>query len=437
MKKLTALIFASVLCIGLKAQTPVDTLAVIDTYRARLDSLAHDFVGEFGSDEMDISNNPLYFRLFMPMTLYRSAIADAIEPENDGKSEDSDDLLPIEDLNAQDDDLMKRINETLVQVYLDHPDLVQITETELMGSKNIEKVSPDQVFGIDVADSRARVVRPTLEKRPEIVVSKPHYWKTYGKFSGKYTQSKYSDNWYQGGKSNHSLLASTTLEAKYAKKNTNWDNKLEMKLGYYTTDVDGETKFKTNDDLLRFTTKWGLKAWKSWNYTAQIQAYTQFMPVWDNKVPTKLKSKFMAPAYANLALGMDYKPKFKNKDLTLSVIVAPYSYDCRYSCVDSIATNFGIEKGKNFKKSIGSKIDTNLKWKFLKDFTYNGKMQYYTTFKMVQFNFENTLDYKLNKYFSLQLFVHWRFDDSVKKKAGIDTYHQYKELLTLNFNYSW
>ncbi|MCQ2065505.1 MAG: DUF3078 domain-containing protein, partial [Bacteroidaceae bacterium] len=298
MKKLTALIFASVLCIGLKAQTPVDTLAVIDTYRARLDSLAHDFAGEFGSDEMDISNNPLYFRLFMPMTLYRSAIADAIEPENDGKSEDSDDLLPIEDLNAQDDDLMKRINETLVQVYLDHPDLVQITETELMGSKNIEKVSSDMVFGIDVADSRARVVRPTLEKRPEIVVSKPRYWKTYGKFSGKYTQSKYSDNWYQGGKSNHSLLASTTLEAKYAKKNTNWDNKLEMKLGYYTTDVDGETKFKTNDDLLRFTTKWGLKAWKSWNYTAQIQAYTQFMPVWDNKVPTKLKSKFMAPAYA-------------------------------------------------------------------------------------------------------------------------------------------
>jgi hypothetical protein len=214
-----------------------------------------------------------------------------------------------------------------------------------------------------------------------------------------------------------------------------------MKLGYYTTEVDGETKFRTNDDLLRFTSKFGLKAWESWYYSAQFQGYTQFMAVFDTKVPTKLKSKFFAPAYGNISLGMDYKPKFKNKNITLSVMLSPLSYNCRYVSVDSIATNFGIDKGKNFKYTIGSRLDANVKWKFLTDFTWTSKTQYYTSYESTEINLENTLDYKLNKYFSLQLFCHWRFDDSVKRKkdkqGNLMGYGQFKELLTLNFNYAW
>ena len=132
------------------------------------------------------------------------------------------------------------------------------------------------------------------------------------------------------------MLAQVTLEANYAKKQATLDNKLEMKLGYYTTEVDGNTKMKTNEDLLRMTTKFGLKAWQSWYYSAQIQGYTQFMAVYDNKVPTKLKSKFFAPAYGNISIGMDYKPKFKNNNITLSAQLSPLSYNCRYVSVDSI-----------------------------------------------------------------------------------------------------
>ena len=46
---------------------------------AWFDSLAVEYAEEL--DVQDISDNPLYFRLFMPLALYNSAIDDAIVPE--------------------------------------------------------------------------------------------------------------------------------------------------------------------------------------------------------------------------------------------------------------------------------------------------------------------------------------------------------------------
>jgi len=262
------------------------------------------------------------------------------------------------------------------------------------------------------------------------------YWKTSGNFQGKYTQTYYSDNWYKGGESNHSVLASTVMEANYAKKNTTLDNMLEMKLGFITEGPKGERTVRNNEDLLRVTSKFGLKAFEAWYYSAQLQGYTQFMPVWDPKNPDILKSRFMAPAYGNFSIGMDYKPKFEKNDMSLSMQFSPLSLNCRYVAVDSIAPSFGIEEGKNFKYDMGCRFETNFKCTFLKVFTLNSKFQYFSSFKRVETNFENTIDYKFSKYFSLQLFTHWRFDDSVMRNPDMG-YHQFKELLTFNFNYAW
>ena len=422
---------------------PADTVVLSEQLQARLDSLSADFV--FDERETiieDISDNPLLFRLFMPIVLYGSSIWDAVTPDNARMNTADDSLLVLEPLDdGHDMVLSKMIDETLMKIYLEHPELVKMTEEELMGIQATVPITEEMARGIHLEEISPHGKKPTRDDALGQVEAKYRYWKTFGNFQGKYTQSHYSDNWYKGGESNHSLLGQINLEANFAKNHTTLDNKLEMKLGYYTTEVNGETKFRTNDDLLRFTSKFGLKAWESWYYSAQFQGYTQFMDVYDTKVPTKLKSKFFAPAYGNISIGMDYKPKFKNKNITLSVMISPLSYNCRYVSVDSIATNFGIEAGKNYKYTIGSRFDGNIKWKFLTDFTWTGKAQFYTSYESTEANFENTLDYKLNKYFSLQFFCHWRFDDSVKRKkdkqGNLMGYGQFKEFLTLNFNYAW
>ena len=404
---------------------------------AWFDSLAVEYADEFEIQDEDLSDNPLYFRLFMPLVLYNSAINEAIVPEPiENKVEDSE-LLPVEKVDSVDDALIRHINGALVRMYMEHPELVQITEDELMSVKTPVVITEKAAVGIQ------KEVVPTVEveakaEAPELVTSKPNYWKVFGNFQGKYTQSYFSDNWYKGGDNNHSVLGQVTVQANYAKKHTTLDNKLEMKLGYVTTEEmkDGEKvkSLKTNQDQLRITSKYGLRAIENWYYSAQLQGNTQFMPVRDNK--DNLKSKFFAPVYGSLSIGMDYKPKFKNKDLTLSVQLSPLSYDCRYVSEVDLATRYGIEKGKKFKYTIGSRVDANLTWKFLKDFKLTTKANYFTGFEHVEANIENTLDYQLSKYFSIQCFLHWRFDDSVKPDEDLK-YSQLKEFLTLNFNYSW
>ena len=418
-----------------------DTLAV-NNLKARLDTLSLPF----DNDEVDItfddiSDNPLYYKLFMPLVLYGSAVSEAITPERDDMI-DQDNLLTLDPLETGNDHTLARmIDEALVRIYLEHPELVKMTETELMDVPGIIPISDDIASGIRLKDDRVLGDAPT-DKSPERVRSKLRYWKTFGNFQGKYTQSYYSENWYKGGESNHSILGQINLEADYAKNHTTFDNKLELKLGYYnTSQVNGKNTFRTNEDLIRFTSKYGLKAFENWYYSAQSQGYTQFAPVWDTKVPTKLKSRFMAPAYGNVSVGLDYKPKFKKKGITLSVLLSPFSYNMKYSAVDSIATSFGIEAGKQIKHSFGSRFESNLKWTFLEDFTWTNKTQFYTTYESTEINFENTIDYRLSKYLSLQFFCHYRFDDSVKRKKDKDGnlmgYGQFKEFLTLNFNYAW
>jgi len=418
-----------------------DSVVIPQDIRASLDSLSYEFDNDMDYSFEDISDNPLYFKLFMPIVLYRSAVSEGISPEFTHDI-DTDSLLPITPVNTeQEHTLARMIDEALLKIYLEHPELVRMTEEELMNVPGIIPITEDMASGIRYKGPRAGIRKPTNENEPELLRAKPRYWKTFGNFQGKYTQSYYSDNWYKGGESNHSILGQINLEADYAKNGTTFDNKLELKLGYYTTEIDGKETFRTNEDLIRFTSKFGLKAFENWYYSSQFQGYTQFMDVYDTKDPTKLKSKFFAPAYGNLSVGMDYKPKFKNKNINLSIQLSPLSYNCRYVSVDSIATNFGIDKGENFKYTVGSRFDGNIKWKFLEDFTWTCKAQFYTSYESTEVNFENTIDYKLSKYLSLQFFCHWRFDDSVKRKkdkeGNLMGYDQFKEFLTLNFNYAW
>lgn len=452
-RKLTTIICIAVIALlampyGVYAQHSRDSLhrilpdtIVVDRLRSRLDTLSLEYE-RTDADILieDISDNPLYFRLFMPMVLYRSALSEAITPAESAGGE-TDSLLPLKPLEPEKErTLSKMINEALVRIYLDHPELVEMTEAELMNVPAVIPISGDIASGIEFRDNRSGYTPADMS--PDRVKSRLRYWKTFGNFQGKYTQSYYSENWYKGGESNHSILGQINLEADYAKNHTTWDNKLELKLGYYnTSQVNGKNTFRTNEDLIRFTSKFGLRAFDNWYYSSQFQGYTQFAPVWDTKNPEKLKSRFMAPAYGNLSIGLDYKPKFKKKGITLSVLLSPLSYNLKYSAVDSIATSFGIDAGKQIKHSFGSRFEGNLKWTFLEDFTWTNKTQFYTTYESTEINFENTIDYRLSKYLSLQFFCHWRFDDSVKRKkdknGNLMGYGQFKEFLTLNFNYAW
>ena len=206
-----------------------------------------------------------YFRLFAPTTFYHN-VADkslALNSESAGKDQVSD-----------------AVDAALLNVYLNRPDLVKATETELKESGEIRNdVNLPIENKVEFVD---KVEPPLLVDVPQdipdtVMVQKPKFWTFKGDGFLQFMQSYISGNWYKGGESNYSMLGSLTLEANYDNKHKwKWDNKLEMKLGFLHTRTDSLHKFKSNEDLLRLTSKVGLEAAKNWYYTLQLLAYTQF-----------------------------------------------------------------------------------------------------------------------------------------------------------------
>ena len=259
-----------------------------------------------------------YYRLFAPLTFYHNV---------------ADKTLALNSESAGKDNVSDAIDAALLKVYLKRPDLVQTTESELAetGSirEDIYQPMENQVAFVEKVDTPQLVDIP--QDIPDtVMVQVPKFWTYKGDGFLQFMQNYVSGNWYKGGESNYSMVGALTLEANYDNKNKwKWDNKLELKLGFLRSRTDTLHKVKSNEDLIRFTSKVGLQATKHWYYTLQLQAYTQFTKGYKSNDP-KVYSDMFSPFNLNLGLGMDYKVETENKRLTGTVNLSPIAVNYRY-----------------------------------------------------------------------------------------------------------
>jgi hypothetical protein len=249
-------------------------------------------------------------------------------------------------------------------------------------------------------------------------------------------QNYVSGNWYKGGESNYSMVGSLTLEANYDNKNKwKWDNKLEMKLGFLRSRTDSVHKFKSNEDLIRFTSKVGLQAAKNWYYTLQVLAYSQFTQGLKSN-DRKVYSDFMSPFNLNFGLGMDYKVATKNKKLNGSVNLSPLAINFRYVDRLDLATSYGLDEGDHTLTDFGSQLTADLTWKMNDVVTWKTRLYAFTSYKRTEVEWENTISLRVSKYISANLFLFPRFDDSGKKDDDLG-YLQFKEYSSIGFTYGF
>ena len=239
----------------------------------------------------------------------------------------ADKTLSLHSEQAGIDPVADAIDAALLNIYLNRPDLVGVTETELEKTGDIRKDVDKPILNkVELVEKVEEPVIDTPEDIPtDVLVQKPKFWTKKGDGYLQFMQNYVSENWYKGGESNYSMVGSLTLEANYDNKNKwKWDNKLEMKLGFLNSRDDSIHRFKANEDLLRFTSKVGLEAAKNWYYTFQLLTYTQFTQGLKSN-DKKVYSDFMSPFNLNLGLGMDYKVASKNKRLTGTLNFSPLS----------------------------------------------------------------------------------------------------------------
>jgi hypothetical protein len=365
-----------------------------------------------------------FYRLFMPFTFYHSVAQDQLSLTNTDES----DLLSQE------------ISKAMMHAYLNRPELVVNTETDMNESGELRQDLDTPIQQqINLTEDIAAPMPEEDDVAPVVVsVEKPNFWKYKGDGSLQFMQNYVSDNWYKGGESNYSAIGALTLEANYDNKEKwKWDNKLEMKLGFQTSPSDTVHKFKSNEDLIRLTSKIGLQAVNRWYYTLQLQAYTQFTRgLKANK--TEIFSDFMSPFNLNAGLGMDYKVKAFGDRLTGTVNLSPIAVNYRYVDRADLAKSFGVKTPEHTHAltDFGSQITASLEWKMNDVVTWKSRFYEFTSFHRAQIEWENTFALRVSKYITANLFLYPRFDDSnnADDKLG---YWQFKEYSSLGFAYNF
>ena len=425
-------IFTIALCLLLAVPTQAqrtkkkerpDTAQVVHDYMDSLQVLRHqlDSLQQVNNQLRQESTDGRYYRLFAPTTFYHSG---------------ANKILALHPKSG--DDVTDAVDAAMMQLYMRRPDLVRNDESRLrqVGSLR-EDVNVEVTPQVELTEIVDAPVADLPEAAPvRLVVQKPNFWKFQGDGYLQFLQNYVSDNWHKGGESNYSAQAAAVLELNYNDRDkVTFENKLEMKLGIQTSPSDTVNKFKTNNDLLRLTSKLGIQAHKHWYYTLQMLAYTQFargLKANDKKV----YSDFTSPLDLSLGLGMEYKVEALNKRLTGTLNFLPFAFNFRYVARKNLAAANGIRGDHHTLENFASQFTGELKWQILDQLTWKTRLYAITTYEQSKLEWENQFELKVTKYISANLFVYPRFDDGNNRDEHMG-YFQLQEWSSIGLSYSW
>lgn len=287
----------------------------------------------------------------------------------------------------------------------------------------------------------------------------PVYWKKGG-FSALNFNTVGLTNWAAGGVQANSVTALGNLYANFKKDKVSWDNNLDLAYGLIQN--EGE-KFRKNEDKIDLLTKYGYRATKKLNYAALANFKSQFQPGYDFGDPDENRpviSRFLAPAFINLSLGLDYKfTEF------LSVYFSPAAGKFTIVNDDSIAAmniyipaltdDQGVQfYNDKFRAEFGLYINALLNKDFGENFNLKSRLDLFNNWtdkntdnrKNIDVNWENTLNFKLTKYIGASLFTHLIYDNDINIPTAFDVNDepiaygprtQFKRVFGVGFSYKF
>ena len=370
------------------------------------------------------------------------------------------------------------------------------------------------VYAQDVQQAAADAAKAMMDAPAEQQkVEKPKYWAKSLKTQVNVGQTSLT-NWAAGGDNTISLQGFIDANANWKKNEMFWNNRLQLDYGFLY--ASSKPILQKSTDRIYLESKWGYNVSKdvlylSANYDFKSQfttGYTYKTPavpdedrfkdesgnirdlddlerkdqvdLWRNaRVP---KSNFLAPAYTNLALGIDYKPT-----KWLSVNFAPltggfvivkdaelrksYSMELKkeyetmkagYADVDPSALTgndlaeyeiykAAMDSGEAYRGArfeFGAQLKVDAKVNINDNFSYSTQVVLFSNYldkpQNMRVNWDNRLDWKLAKYFSFTLTTNLIYDDKImiKNDKDIDMYPngrqrvQFKESLAFGFTYT-
>ena len=285
-------------------------------------------------------------------------------------------------------------------------------------------------------------------------------WTTEGTTGLNFSQV-YLENWAAGGESSISVNGMVSWQANYAKNKSTWDNTLDLAYGMLW---QGDATGVKTDDKIDFTSKYGYKAADYLYYSALATFRSQFAPGYDNPFAhatvRSVISNFMAPAYSNVALGIDYKASDN-----FTVFMSPITIKMTMVNDQALANAgaFGVEAatyddqgnlltaGKNFRSELGAYVNMMYKTNIVENVILQTKLDLFSSYQNnpqnIDVNWETLITMKINEYLSTTITTQVLYDDDIDIArdpadvaangilAGPIT--QFKEVLAVGFLYTF
>lgn len=279
----------------------------------------------------------------------------------------------------------------------------------------------------------------TKEKIATEVIKDRYNWLHTLNTGLQLSQAYVSDNWYQGGASYVAFFTNFQWDVQlnpvfYPK--LMFQSTVSYKLAINSTPDDKYHKYSISQDLFQYNLKLGYKAIHNWYYSFTTIFKTQFCCSYPSNSMDR-KASFLSPSELNLGVGMTYSKSNNKKTLVFSTSIAPVSYNMK-ACIDPKVNKaqFGIDDDKKVKNEFGSNAEINFQWKMRDNITYSTKMYLFTDYDSFQGDWENTLNFQFNRFFSTQVYAHLRYDTLADTNIS-PKWHKWmlKEILSVGLSY--
>lgn len=219
------------------------------------------------------------------------------------------------------------------------------------------------------------------------------------------------NNWAAGGKSSMSGVIMVNYAANYKRDKLSWDNTFDFRYGFLKEE---DMDLRKSDDKIDISSKLGVEAKKNWYYSALLNFKSQFASGYNYPDTDNAISKFMAPGYLNLGLGMDYKTD------GFSLMMAPVSGKFTFVTDDDLSDEgaFGVEEGKKVRSELGATVKAQLKKDIMKNVTLDTKVDFFSNYldqpKNIDIDWTFKIIMKVNDYLSANLITQMIYDNDVK-----------------------
>ncbi|MDE6097087.1 MAG: DUF3078 domain-containing protein [Muribaculaceae bacterium] len=233
----------------------------------------------------------------------------------------------------------------------------------------------------------------------------------------QFSQAYVSKNWYQGGNNHLALLFNFNWNVQLNQvyhPNLLFQSALSYKLGLNSTPQDEVHAYSISEDVLQYNLNTGLKAFKKWFYSFNLQFKTQILRNYEQNSMTR-KASFLSPGDFNLGLGMAYSHQNQKKTLQLTATVSPLSYNLKTCITDKIDhAQFNIGPNRHTRSEIGSNGEFNMIWQITPNINYKTRIFLFTDYDYFLADWENTMSFAINKFLSTQIYIHMRYDTSTE-----------------------